>query len=91
MSSTAFTRTGGGTSIAATNITGYSGAATATGTAVAVPTLTGQALAGAGSSVLTLGSVLGAGGATYNPTVAVTIPAGTQAGDYTATVTQTVA
>jgi len=91
MSSGAFSRTGGGTSIAATNVTGYSGLATATGTAVAVPTATGQALSGAGSTVLTLNSVLGAGGATYNPTVGVTIPAGTQAGDYSATVTQTVA
>lgn len=91
MSSTAFSRSGGGTSIAASNVTGYSGVATATGTAVAVPTVTGQALAGSGSAILTLNSVLGAGGASYNPTVSVSIPAGTEAGDYSATVTQTVA
>ncbi|MDT7538014.1 MAG: hypothetical protein QOI82_1599 [Actinomycetota bacterium] len=91
MSSTAFSRTGGGTSIPSSGITGYSGVATPTGTAVAVPTATGQSLDAAGSTILTLNSVLGAGGADYNPTVSVTIPAGTQAGSYTATVTQTVA
>jgi hypothetical protein len=91
MSSTAFSRSGGGTSIPSTGITGYSGTATPTGTAVPVPTATGQSLDSAGSTILTLNSVLGAGGADYNPTVTVSIPAGTQAGDYQATVTQTVA
>lgn len=88
MKSTGFTGAGGG-SIPASDVTGYSGAATPTGVAVAVPTATGQALAGTGSTILTLTGVVGAGGATYNPTVSVTIPAGTLADNYTATVTQT--
>jgi hypothetical protein len=88
MSSTNFSD-GAGNSVAATNATGYSGVATTSGVAVAVPTATGQALSGTGSTILTLNSVIGSGGATYNPTVDVTIPAGTVAGNYSGTVTQT--
>lgn len=90
MSSGAFTHSDGTTTIAATNATGYSGLATPTGTAAAVPTATGQPLSGAGSTILTLTSVLGAGGASYNPTVSVAVPADAIVGTYTGTVTQTV-
>jgi hypothetical protein len=90
MSASDFALSGGGGTIANTNATGYSGLATPTGVAVPVPTASGQALSGAGSTILTLTGVLGAGGATYNPTVSVAVPANALAGTYTGTVTQTV-
>lgn len=89
MSSTNFTEAGGTTPIDASNVTGYSGPATTAGAAVAVPTLTGQPLAGSGSTVLTMNSVVGAGSASYSPTVTVAVPVGTEAGSYSGTVTQT--
>jgi len=89
MSTTDFTDVQGDTVPAAGNATGFSGAATPTGTAVPVPTLVGQNIAGTGSAILTI-AVVGSGGASYNPTVSVAIPAGAVAGTYTGTVTQSV-
>jgi len=88
MSSSDFT-SGANTILATGNATGYSGVATPSGTGVPVPTLTGQSLSGAGSTILTV-AIVGSGGATYNPTVSVAIPAGAVAGVYTGTVTQSV-
>lgn len=95
MASSAFTNdpdaavTGDEYVIPATAATGYSGVATPSGTAVPVPTTVGVAIAGAGGSILTMESS-GSGGATYNPTVSVAVPAGATAGTYTGTITQTV-
>ena len=89
MSSGDFSTTGG--SIAQSNVTGYSGAAVPTGVAVAVPTASGQALAGAGSTILQLTGVIGSASASYNPTVTVAVPTNAIAGNYTGTVTQTAA
>jgi hypothetical protein len=81
---------GSGHTIAKAGITGYSGAATPTGVIVAVPTLTGQTVGAAGGAqILTASGILGSASATYNPTLAVSVPAATPAGTYTATVTQT--
>lgn len=91
MTTTDFSDGAGHTVAAAGNATGYSGAATVTGVAVPAPTLTGVSIAGAGGAILQLTSVVGSGGASYSPTVTVAIPAGSVAGTYTGTVTQTVA
>jgi len=83
---------GHGNSVAKSNATGYSGVFTPTGVAVAVPTTTGQTIGAAGgATVLQMTGVVGSASATYNPTVTVTIPTNTIAGDYSGTVTQTVA
>ena len=89
MSTTDFTDGNGDTVPASGNATGYSGLATPTGTGVPVPTATGQDISGAGSTILTV-AVIGSGGASYNPTVTVAIPAGAVEGTYTGTVTQSV-
>lgn len=75
--------------IPATAATGYSGVATPSGTAVPVPTTAGVAIGGVGGSILTMESS-GSGGASYNPTVSVAVPAGATAGTYKGTITQTV-
>ena len=89
MSSSDFSDGAGHTVTAAGNATGFSGVATPTGTGIPAPTATGQDLSGAGSTILTV-AIVGAGGATYNPTVTVAIPAGSVAGTYTGTITQSV-
>jgi|tagenome__1003787_1003787.scaffolds.fasta_scaffold20099031_1 hypothetical protein len=89
MSTTDFSDGAGNIVPATGNATGYSGVATPTGTGLPVPTLTGQNIAGTGSTILTI-AVIGSGGASYNPTVSVTIPAGAVQGTYTGTVTQSV-
>lgn len=95
--STAFT-TGGGTTpetIANSNVSYWSGAATATtGLGTFTP---GQANAGAavtmGSTVtaFTLASGVGNNSATWNPTIVVAVPSAAVAGTYTGTVTHSVA
>jgi hypothetical protein len=91
MSTTDFSD-GAGDTIAASNATGYSGAAVVSGVGVAVPTLTGQSIGNAGgASILDITGVVGSASTTYNPTVTVSIPADTVAGDYSGTVTQTAA
>jgi hypothetical protein len=76
--------------IPASAATGYSGVATPSGTAIPVPTTVGMALGGSGSAILTMESS-GSGGAIYNPTVSVAVPAGAIAGTYEGVITQTVA
>lgn len=81
-------------SIAKANASVYSGAATATtGTVVFTPTLVAlpTSMAGSGGVIGSAVGVLGASSVTYNPTMSVTIPTTTQAGDYSGTFTQTVA
>ena len=93
MATTDFSDGAGNTVLASGNATGYSGTATPTGVAVPVGTTAATAvpISGAGGAILQLTSVVGSGGASYSPTVSVAIPAGSVAGTYTGTVTQTVA
>jgi len=92
MTTTDFSDGAGHTVAALNNATAYSGVATPTGVAVpgATTAVTPVNIWGTGGAVLTLTSVVGSGGASYNPTVTVAIPAGSVAGTYTGTVTQTV-
>ena len=96
VASSTFTTTGeGAPAIPTTAVEYWSGAATATtGTAVRVP---GQLLAAnkvvldATRNAFTASGVVGNGTTTWNPTMLVNIPAGAVAGDYTGTVTHSMA
>jgi hypothetical protein len=90
MSTTDFTSSGN--TIAKSNATAYSGAATPTGVAVPAPTtnLTAVNIGGATPGrILTVTGVTGSASVVYNPTVSIAIPADTVAGSYSGTVTQT--
>jgi hypothetical protein len=90
MSTTDFTTSASDT-IAKSAATGYSGATVPTGVAVAVPSLTGQAIGNAGgATILQLTGVVGSASTTYNPTVSIAVPANAVAGNYSGTITQTV-
>lgn len=82
----------GATTIPATAAAGYSGVALPIGVTVPVGTSTDQAIGEAtGASILTMTTASGSGGATYSPTVRITIPAEvTTAGTYNGTISQTV-
>lgn len=92
VSSTDFTAPGELT-IAKGQASAYSGLATATtGTTVFVPTTVANAVnLGSAGTLASATGVLGASSVTYNPTLTVTIANSVQAGDYSGTVTQTVA
>jgi hypothetical protein len=90
--------TGGGTAaetIAATNVSYWSGAATATsgvGTLLGSQLTSGLAVVvSAAQTAFTGGSLVGDNSASWNPTLVVTIPAAAVVGTYTGTVTHTVA
>ena len=97
VSSSHFT-TGGGTAaetISASNVSYWSGAATATsgvGTLLGSQLTSGLAVAiNAAQTAFTGGSLIGNNSASWNPTMVVTIPAAAVVGTYTGTVTHTVA
>ena len=90
--------TGAGTAaetIAATNVSYWSGASTATsgtGTLLGSQLTSGAAVVvSAAQTVFTGGSLVGNNSASWNPTLIVTIPATAVVGTYTGTVTHTVA
>jgi hypothetical protein len=96
-SSSKFT-TGGATAaetVAATNVSYWSGASTATsgtGTLLGSQLTSGAAVVvSAAQTVFTGGSLVGNNSASWNPTLVVTIPAAAVVGTYTGTVTHTVA
>ena len=90
--------TGGGTAaetIGATNVSYWSGAATATsgvGTLLGSQLTSGLAVAiNAAQTAFTGGSLVGNNSASWDPTMVITIPAAAVVGTYTGTVTHTVA
>ncbi|HUR48905.1 MAG TPA: hypothetical protein VMY88_05140 [Acidimicrobiales bacterium] len=96
VSSSDFTTTGeGAPAIAKDNVSYWSGAATASsGTATRLP---GQLLAAnkvtldVSRTAFSASAVIGNNTAAWNPTVSVTVPAGSVAGTYTGTITHSVA
>ena len=92
VSSTNFTAAGG-LSIAKAQASAYSGISTATtGVSVFVPTTAANPVnLGSAGTIASATGILGSSTVTYNPTLTVTIGNSVQAGDYSGTVTQTVA
>ncbi|MFH8388137.1 hypothetical protein [Streptomyces sp. NPDC018036] len=79
----------GPTTIPATDATYTPGSVTTTGTITATPTAV--TLSNSSQVVLTGSAGVGDNTATWNPTVAVSVPAGSIGGNYTGTLTQSVA